>query len=120
VCHELGLLARQVGGEVCREVGGIEEDEAVRCLDQRLGGVGELLTVGGLGFSLLRRVRSDVYEGGDMGVGASLGDDGPAVAVANQDALAWLATKDTLGRGDILLQRGQRVLYNGDAVTVLD
>jgi hypothetical protein len=46
---EGGLLARQVGGEVCREVGGIEKDEAVRCLDQRFGGVGELLTVGGLG-----------------------------------------------------------------------
>jgi hypothetical protein len=43
VRHELGLLARQVGGEVCREVGGIEKDETVRCLDQRVGGVGELL-----------------------------------------------------------------------------
>jgi hypothetical protein len=65
-------------------------------------------------------VRSDVDEGDDMGVGASLGDDGSAVAVANQDARAWLAIKDTLGRGDILLQRGQRLLYNGDAVPVLD
>jgi hypothetical protein len=120
VRHELGLLARQVGGEICREVGGIEEDKAVRRLDQRFGGVGELLTVGGLGFALLRRVRSDVYQGGDMGVGASCGDDGPAVAVANQDARAWLAIKDTLGRDDILLQRGQRVLYDGDAVSVLD
>jgi len=83
VRHELGLLARQVGGEVCREVGGIEKDETVRCLDQRFGGVGELLTVGGLGLALLRRVRSDVYEGSDMGVGASLGDDGPALAVTN-------------------------------------
>ena len=55
-----------------------------------------------------------------MGVGASLGDDSPAVAVANQDARAWLAIKDTLGRGDILLQRGQRLLDNGDAVSVLD
>ena len=55
-----------------------------------------------------------------MGVGPSLSDDGPAVAVANQDALIRLAIKDTLGRGDILFQRGQRVLYNGDAVSVLD
>ena len=43
-----------------------------------------------------------------MGVGASLGDDGPAVAVTNQDARALLAIKDRFGRGDILLQRGQR------------
>jgi hypothetical protein len=70
VRHELGLLARQVGGEVRRKVGRIEKDEAVRCLDQRSGGVGELLTVGGLGLALFRRVRSNVYEGGDMGVGA--------------------------------------------------
>jgi hypothetical protein len=40
--------------------------------------------------------------------------------VTNQDARAWLALKDTFGRGDILLQRGQRVLYNGDVVTVFD
>ena len=120
VRHELGLFGRQVGGEVGREVGGIEEDEAVRCLDQRSGGVGELLTVGGLGLALFRCVRSDVYERGDMGISTSLGDNGSAVAVANQDALAWLAIKDTLGRGDIVLQRGQRVLYNGDAVTVFD
>jgi hypothetical protein len=53
-------------------------------------------------------VRSDVYEGSDMGVGASLGDDGPAVALTNQDARALLAIKDRFGRGDILLQRGQR------------
>jgi hypothetical protein len=31
-----------------------------------------------------------------------------------------LAIKDTLGRGDILLQRGQRLLYKGDVVPVLD
>ena len=34
-----------------------------------------------------------------MGVGASLGDDGPAVAVTDQDARALLAIKDTFGRG---------------------
>ena len=61
-------------GEVCREVGGIEEDGAARCLDQRFGGVAELLSVGGLGLALLRHMRSDVYEGGDMGAGAGLGD----------------------------------------------
>src|SRR5260221_5823162 len=103
VRHELGLLARQVGGEVCREVGGIEKDEAVRRFDQRFGGVGELLAVGGLGLPLLRRVRSDVYQGGDVGIGASLGDDSSAVAVADQNARAWFAIEDTLGRGDIVL-----------------
>jgi hypothetical protein len=42
-----------------------------------------------------------------MGVGASLGDDGRAVAVTDQDPRALLAIKDTFGRSDILLQRGQ-------------
>src|ERR1700722_10127907 len=81
--------------------------------------LGELLAVGALSFTFLRRVRRDVNQGDDMGVSASLCDHGPAVAVPNQDARARLAIKDTLGRGDILRQRSQWLLYKCDVVPVL-
>src|SRR5260221_11807755 len=98
----------------------MEKEGACGCPGRCLGGVGHLLPVGGPGPPPPGWGRGDVPRGGGGGVVASLGEAAPAVAVANQDALAWLAIKDTLGRGDILLQRGQRLLYNGDAVTVLD
>ena len=60
---------------------------------EKPAGIKELLAVGGLSFTSLRRVRRDVNRGDDMGVGASLCDHGPAVAVANQDARARLAIK---------------------------
>jgi hypothetical protein len=62
VRHKLGLCDWQVSGEIFWEVGGIEEEKAIRGLDQRLAAVGEFLAVARLGLSLIGSVCGDVNQ----------------------------------------------------------
>src|ERR1700730_4529689 len=66
--HELGLLGRQVGGEVIMKLRGVEVSETVRCLlyGTRLAEVAwEALAVVRLVLSRVGHVRRDVYKTGD-------------------------------------------------------
>jgi len=54
-----------------------------------------------------------------MRVGAGLGDDGAAIAVADEHGRTGLAIEDAVGRGDIIRQRSFRLLDDADGIAVL-
>jgi hypothetical protein len=109
-----------VGGERRGELRLVEEQEAVdgrqdrrhgrtrgRVGDQRVDGLAGVGREGG-----------DVDERLDVGVVAGLGDDGPAVGVADEDGVLVLI-EHPAGDGDVVGERDRRVLYDGDLVTGL-
>jgi hypothetical protein len=63
---------------------------------------------------------SDVDESGDRGIIASFGDDGSAIAVSDEKALAILQSEDPLCSSNIFLKGGLGLLYDAHAVTVSD
>src|SRR6266436_494121 len=118
---ELGLLRRQVGREGFREGDRIEIRVAVRCFLDRVRlarGTRKALSVRCLGLTRVRCVRRDKDEPDDMRVGSGLRNDGATIAVCDQDARAWLQVDDPLGRGHIVLQRGQWLLNEADVIAV--
>src|ERR1700687_1703674 len=121
---EFGLLAWQIRGEVLVEVVRVEKGEAVVGLLYHSfllrGGTGHvlLLSKGAFVFSDIGSVRSDVHKADDIRVDAGLRDDRAAVAVTDKDARALLKVEDTLGRRDVVFQRGQRFLNDAHAVAV--
>ena len=54
-----------------------------------------------------------------MRIGAGLGDDRAAIAVADEHGRTGLAVEDAVGGGDVIRQRSLRFLDDADAVAVL-
>jgi len=64
------------------------------------------------------QARSHVGQGRHAGMGARLGDDRPAVGVADEHDRPVLRVDDPPGRGDVALERQRRILHDADLVVV--
>jgi hypothetical protein len=117
---ELAFRLRQVAGKIGGVDGRIQEQEPVLGRrDPRRSGR-RLLQQTAKNLPRIGGKRGNINQCRYFRIVSRLGDDGAAVAVGNQDHRCLLSIEDAAGRGDVVLERGHRLLDNGNLVTVLD
>src|SRR5258706_3290085 len=68
----------------------------------------------------IRHVCGDVHQTRDRWIRPRFGNYRPSVAVSDKNAGSILLGKDALRCGDIILERGLRLLNDGDVVAIFD
>src|SRR6266516_4149632 len=120
VGHECSLFLIEVAGESRVELLLVEEETPFSrgqnrghrsswrwVLDQRLHGL-----------ALARRESGNVDEPDDVAMSSRFGDHDAAIGVPHQNGGTVLSVEDELRRGDVVGERGSRVLYDANAVAV--
>jgi hypothetical protein len=121
VGHERGLFVAHVARERRVELLPVEKQKPVLWRqNRRLGPVRwETPDQGVHRLVLVRHEGSDVDERRNLGMVSRLGDDRPAVGVADEDDRFALRVDCALGHGDVVGVRDRRVLHDGDGVAVV-
>src|SRR5580658_4856555 len=83
--HVVSLGWGNIRREVCREMLRFDPPVAVAVRLERLGSLRQLLLDRGTTLPFIERKGGDVYQGRNVWIVTSFGDDGSPVAVTNQD-----------------------------------